>query len=387
MHTRPRRRTPPSVGRMDRPIRAERIAEGVSIATSAILARVRDHPFAAIEDGATIDPGTGRQGIADLADESWRVRLLAVRDLVRLEGRATEELPSYLDDGNAHVRHIAVMVLGLLRAGAAAGALEARLAEDPDAVVRAQAAIALGQLGLERSLAPLRTDLYRDPSPDVRHRIELAIDQIDRRRQPGPELARQYAALDESTFRTARVGRPAPDFELADTDGRSWRLSDFREVGPVLLIWVFADWCPVCHHEFHDLIELRAEFARRGVQVATVECHDRYRCRVMTGQERQPRYRFASTPPQAQYRTGRWWRHLVDPAGGIGAMYGVDPLEFVVHAEWVNRPSTFIVDAEGILRFAYAGTFWGDRPSIQETLDMVVSDRFEYEHPSRLLAT
>jgi hypothetical protein len=107
----------------------------------------------------------------------------------------------------------------------------------------------------------------------------------------------------------------------------------------------------------------------------------------MTGQEHQPRYGFASTPPQAGYRKGRWWRHLVDPAGRIGAMYGVDPLEFVVHAEWVNRPSTFIVDADGNLRFAYAGTFWGDRPNIQETLDMVVSKRFEYEHPKRLRTT
>lgn len=363
------------------------MTEAASVATSDVLARVRDHAFAAIQDGFTVDSGTSEHGIADLADKSWRVRLLTIRDLVRLDGRAAVELPSYLADGNPHVRHVAATVLGLLQARAAAGALEECLAEDPDPVVRAQAVIALGQIGLDRSLAPLRARLDRDPSPDVTHRIELAINQIERRLQHGPDLARRYAALDDATFRRAKVGQPAPDFELADTDGRSWRLSDSIASGPVVLIWVFADWCPVCHHEFHDLIELRAEFARRGVQVVTLECHDAYRCRVMTGQERQPSYRFATTPPQARYDEGIWWPHLVDSAGAIGAMYGVDPLEFVVHAEWINRPSTFIVDVRGILRFAYAGTFWGDRPSIQETLDMVVSERFEYEHPRRLRAT
>lgn len=102
-----------------------RTHENSPVAPSRILTRIRDDPFAAIEDGFTIDPDTGLQGIADLADESWRERLLAVRDLARLESRAVEVLPSYLRDGNPHVRHVAATVLGLLQAGEAAGPLEA----------------------------------------------------------------------------------------------------------------------------------------------------------------------------------------------------------------------------------------------------------------------
>lgn len=92
---------------------------------------------------------------------------------------------------------------------------------------------------------------------------------------------------------------------------------------------------PVCHHEFRDLIDL-------------------------------------------------WWPHLADPAGVVGGIYGVDPLEYVVHAEWINRPSTFVIDQGGIVRLAYRGTFWGDRPSIEATLEMMVTGRYEYEHPKRL---
>ena len=78
-----------------------------------------------------------------------------------------------------------------------------------------------------------------------------------------------------------------------------------------------------------------------------------------------------------------WWPHLVDNAGAIGAMYGVAPQEFVVHDEWINRPSTIIVDKDGIVRFAYYGTFWGDRPTIEQTLEMIKIENFMFEHPER----
>jgi thiol-disulfide isomerase/thioredoxin len=192
-----------------------------------------------------------------------------------------------------------------------------------------------GQLGLTRLTNTLADRLEHEPDADVRHRIELAINQLG----AGPrsaELADAYAAIDERSFGQVEVGRSAVDFELTDTNGDPWRLSTALGRGPVVLIWVFADWCPVCHHEFRDLIDLRAEFESRGIAVATIECHDRFRCRVMTGQERPPSYRggnLAAVQPQAGYRDRIWWPHLSDPAAAVGAIYGADPLEFVVQAE------------------------------------------------------
>jgi hypothetical protein len=59
---------------------------------------------------------------------------------------------------------------------------------------------------------------------------------------------------------------------------------------------------------------------------------------------------------------------------------------FTVHAEWINRPSEVIVDKEGIARFAYYGTFWGDRPSIYQQLEMVRSGDYSFAAPKRLKA-
>lgn len=80
-----------------------------------------------------------------------------------------------------------------------------------------------------------------------------------------------------------------------------------------------------------------------------------------------------------------WWRHPSRTrAGAIGAQYGVQPLTFAVHAEYINRPAVVIVDTEGIVRFAYHGTFWGDRPTVRQLLDMLRSGDYTFEAPRRL---
>ena len=151
----------------------------------------------------------------------------------------------------------------------------------------------------------------------------------------------------------------------------------------MVLVWIFADWCPVCHGEFRELIESRAEFAEAGVEVATLECHDRYRGRVMVGKELAPEYWFSDRPFRQRYEVGVWWPHLVDHAGAVAARYGAEPMSFAVHAEYVNRPTTVIIDPSGVVRFVYRGSYWGDRPSIAETLDMIRHERFDFEHPNR----
>ena len=110
---------------------------------------------------------------------------------------------------------------------------------------------------------------------------------------------------------------------------------------------------------------MEKQFREADVQVLTIECHDLYRCKAMVG--------------------GRdlWWPHLVDAGGRVGATYGVDPMEFVVHSEWINRPSTIIVDRKGIVRFAYYGTRYDDRPTIEQMLEMIETESYSFRHPKR----
>ncbi len=362
-------------------------APAQSNGVAAAFDRVRAHDFHPLgEDRFTIDRTLKKHGITDLNDEDWKVRLLAVRDLVVAGNAHADEIARGLTDTNLQVRYLAAMALGVLKSADAIPAIERAVREDTDPLVRSQAAIALGDIESTGSLDLLKERQASDPSRDVQHQCELSIDQIQKKMGSTDELRAAFMSLDPTTFESARVSAPAPAFILPDTENALWSLAAHKGQW-VVLIWVFADWCPVCHGEFHELIELRDEIEKANIAIATIETHDRYRARVMVGKEVDPKYWFSKKSFHEEYTRKIWWPHLLDRAGVIGATYGVDPLAFSVHAEYINRPTTIIIDPRGVLRFAYYGTFWGDRPSIKKTLEMVRTETFEFDNPRRLGAT
>ncbi|TVQ73306.1 MAG: TlpA family protein disulfide reductase [Balneolaceae bacterium] len=59
-----------------------------------------------------------------------------------------------------------------------------------------------------------------------------------------------------------------PDFELEDLDGSRLRLSDYE--GRIIVLNLWATWCPPCRDEVPALIRLQEEYGDRGVQVIGV---------------------------------------------------------------------------------------------------------------------
>ena len=355
------------------------------VEVSQVLQRVAAHNFNPLNEdlSLTLDHAERKAGIPDLDNEDWRIRLLGVRDLVRAGQDSVDEIIEGLKHKDEHVRQVCAMALGILSAEEGIVGLEQLALEDSITVVRSQAIISLGQIESTGSLDMLNKIREEDPARDVMHQCELAIGQIEKQMGTSEEQLDAFVSLDETTFESVSVGDEASDFELEDTEGEMWKLSDFEDENWVVLIWVFADWCPVCHGEFHDLMDMHESFEKEGIKVFTLEIHDKYRGRVMVGKELEPTYWFAKESYKDAYTSRIKWPHLLDRAGAVGARYGIDPLAFAVHAEYINRPTTVIVDKEGIVRFLYQGTYWGDRPTIEQTLDMILQEDFEFEHPKR----
>ena len=58
---------------------------------------------------------------------------------------------------------------------------------------------------------------------------------------------------------------------------------------------------------------------------------------------------------------------LADSVATVSATYGV-AFQMNVHTEWSNRPATFVIDREGIIRYERRGKTFGDRPKPDELL-------------------
>jgi peroxiredoxin len=67
-------------------------------------------------------------------------------------------------------------------------------------------------------------------------------------------------------------GKPAPDFSLAATDGKTVKLSNFR--GKAVLLNFWATWCEPCKVEMPWFVELQTKYGPQGLQVLGVAMDD-----------------------------------------------------------------------------------------------------------------
>ena len=100
------------------------------------------------------------------------------------------------------------------------------------------------------------------------------------------------------------------------------------------------------------------EFKRHGAQLIAIDPHESFRVRHM----------LRDVGYEADVLT---YPILADPANTVSATYGV-AFQIGIHTEWSNRPGTFIIDRDGVLRYERRGLTYGDRPTpdqIFEELD------------------
>ncbi len=116
------------------------------------------------------------------------------------------------------------------------------------------------------------------------------------------------------------AGDRAPEFVLQSLDGTPRKLSNYR--GKVVLVNLWATWCPPCIAELPVLDQLAAKYGERGLVILAV-----------AGDEN-PRtvHDFIAKSPVK-------FEVLLDPGGVIGTAYGI-----------TGYPETFFVDREGKLR-------------------------------------
>ncbi len=70
-----------------------------------------------------------------------------------------------------------------------------------------------------------------------------------------------------------RLGTPAPDFSLPDTDGKEVSLADFADA-PALLVVFMCNHCPYVKHVAAGLAQLAKDYQKRRVAVVGINSND-----------------------------------------------------------------------------------------------------------------
>lgn len=140
------------------------------------------------------------------------------------------------------------------------------------------------------------------------------------------------------------VGTTAPDFALPDASGQTVRLSDFRG-RPVVLVFYPLDWSPGCSQQLDLYQSERAEFDRRGAQLLAISVDSIYSHGAWAA------VRGISFPLLADF----------NPRGAVAKRYNVWRED-----DGFSERALYIVDPEGVIRYAHVSPFLHHVPDIYE---------------------
>jgi mycoredoxin-dependent peroxiredoxin len=135
----------------------------------------------------------------------------------------------------------------------------------------------------------------------------------------------------------------APDFDLANQYGEHVRLSDFRGVRPVVLVFFPLAFSGVCTGELCALRENLSLFQQQGVELIGISVDSKATLRAWAEQQG---YEFTLLAD--------FWPH-----GSVAKEYGV----FLEEKGFANR-ATFVIDAQGVIRASFI-TAPGEARSIE----------------------
>lgn len=149
-------------------------------------------------------------------------------------------------------------------------------------------------------------------------------------------------------FSPVTVGAQAPDFTARSLDGGEVKLSDFR--GQVVLVNIWATWCPPCREEMPSMQRLYEEFEGRDFEILAVSIDAPLGGRDELGRPGGDLEAFAR-----EY--GLTFPILHDPSRRVEDLY-----------QTTGVPESFIVGRDGLVYRRLAGATVWDAPQYRELI-------------------
>ncbi len=137
------------------------------------------------------------------------------------------------------------------------------------------------------------------------------------------------ASISAVAYANLPVGTKAPDFSLKDLNGKTFKLADnFKAPGKVVLLDIWATWCPPCRAEIPHLIKLQNKYKDKSVVLVGVAIDER-------------------KADVESFAKKNKINYVICPDEGgkaISEKYKVRGI-----------PATYIIDKKGVIRYVHSG--------------------------------
>ena len=165
--------------------------------------------------------------------------MLAMQGLVAGKDRSLPVMLEALRDGSAPERILSAQALGFLAPRVPREPLLHAIRNDDHAAVRIHAVDALQMQGGIDPTDELASATRGEQNRDVKQHVGYA--HIRKQHGIDPQVVQELIAWDPATINSAKVGKPAPEFQLKSVTGETVRLSQFRGKKAVVLVFIYGD--------------------------------------------------------------------------------------------------------------------------------------------------
>lgn len=138
--------------------------------------------------------------------------------------------------------------------------------------------------------------------------------------------------------------RAAPSIEMRSFKGVRVRLSDYQ--GKIVLLKLWASWCPDCVASFTSLEALQRHYKPKGVEIIAVSVDG----------ERKDAERFLKTRPYQLIG-------MFDPRARVAEAFGASGI-----------PTAYLIDRRGRVRFSHEGLAASDDALYRRQIDALLAE-------------
>ncbi len=169
----------------------------------------------------------------------------------------------------------------------------------------------------------------------------------------GVALLIGVAWMNQDRIQPVTTGTVAPDFEVNDLLGGRARLSDHR--GEVVLVNIWATWCPPCVEEMPSMERLYQKMGGHGFEIMAISIDVEPGGFDLDGNPGGDIQAFADS-------LGLTFPILHDPSGAIQQLYRT-----------TGVPESFLIGTDGILYKRVAGPTEWDAPEYGELIQRLLA--------------